>query len=189
VIVIVDEVGTNIASLQFACARLGKETIMSSNPKEIMAASHVILPGVSTAGRAMDQLTRKGLVETIQHLKQPVLGICSGMQILFDWSEEGDVKGLGLFSQKVNKLRTGAKHYLPHMGWNTLTIEELNCPLLKNIPDQSYVYFVHSFATGMGKYTKASCEHGVKFSAIVSKNNFYGTQFHPRDLEKWVQRY
>lgn len=179
-IVIIDNVGTNVTSLQLALKRLGEKSVISSNPKEIQAASHVILPGVSTAERAMSQLNQRGLIEIVCSLTQPVLGICSGMQIMFDWSEEGRVDGLGIFSQKVKKIQARDDLYVPHMGWNTLNfIKENTCPLLKKIDNESYVYFVHSFVTDVGEYTTASTEYGILFSAIVAKNNFFGTQFHP----------
>lgn len=179
-IVIIDNVGTNVTSLKFALKRLGKSSILSSNLKEIQKASHVILPGVSTAERAMNQLNQQGLNETVRSLTQPVLGICSGMQIMFDWSEEGSIAGLGIFSQKVEKIQPKANLSVPHMGWNSLEfIKDKPCPLLNDIDDASYVYFVHSFATDIGEYTVASTEHGLRFSAIVAKNNFFGTQFHP----------
>jgi imidazole glycerol-phosphate synthase subunit HisH len=100
---------------------------------------------------------------------------------LFNWSEENNINCLGVFPEKVKKLTADvdAKRYLPHMGWNTLGVLQSDCPLLKDIPDQSYVYYVHSFATPVREYTMASTEYGSHFSAIVAKNNFYGTQFHP----------
>jgi glutamine amidotransferase len=178
-IAIIDGSGTNIASIQFALTRLGKKFELTSDPQFIKESAHVIIPGVSTAQRAMNELKKRNLVQTIQSLKQPVLGICSGMQILFDWCEEGQVEGLGIFTDKVNKISPQENLTLPHMGWNTLKLEKPNCALLCDIAEKDYVYFVHSFAAKIGEYTVASSEYGSSFSAVVAKDNFFGTQFHP----------
>uniref|UniRef100_A0A0Q9YMC4 Imidazole glycerol phosphate synthase subunit HisH n=1 Tax=Candidatus Berkiella aquae TaxID=295108 RepID=A0A0Q9YMC4_9GAMM len=176
---IVNNVGTNVASLQYACERLGKEVMLSSDPKLIKSAAYILLPGVSTASRAMMQLKQARLVDTIRSLTQPVLGICSGMQILFDWSEEGNVSGLGLFNEKVRKIEMSNGFYLPHMGWNNIHILNKNCALLNGVADQSDVYYVHSFAAPVNADTVASTKHSELFSAVVAKDNFFGTQFHP----------
>lgn len=178
-IVIIDKVGTNIASLQFALERLGQQPVITADPKIIQAASHVILPGVSTAARAMDQLIEAELLGTLRSLTQPVLGICSGMQILFASSEEGAVDGIGIYANKVEKLTLCSGFALPHMGWNTLRIIEPNCALLAGISEQDFVYFVHSYAAKLCEETVASADYGVSFTAVVAKKNFYGTQFHP----------
>lgn len=187
-IVIVEGCGSNIASIQFALKRLNKDFVLSSDANIIKQASHVIIPGVSTAKRAMTQLTQLKLVETIQSLQQPVLGICSGMQILFEWCEEGQVNGLGIFSDKVEKLTQNQNLALPHMGWNTIKFNQPQHPLLTGIETNEYVYFVHSFAAKINNYTIASSEYGVPFSAIVAKNNFFGTQFHPERSSKVGER-
>lgn len=180
-IVIVESVGTNVASLIFACERLNKAVTLSSEWEVISTASHVILPGVSTAKRAMQKLEENKLTQKLFTLKQPVLGICSGMQILFKSSEEDNAECLNIFPEQVKKIipNNEAGRYLPHMGWNTLDIIQKNNKLLKNIKDKSYVYYVHSYATKVEEYTIASTEYGDAFSAIVAKNNFYGMQFHP----------
>ncbi len=178
-IVIVEGCGTNLASIQFALKRLKKTYCVSACVEQIKQASHVIIPGVSTANRALAQLERRSLIETIKSLQQPVLGICSGMQILFNWCEEGAVGGLGVFPDKVTQISCNDTVRVPHMGWNTLNIRKPECPLLVGVQEKDYVYFVHSFAAPIGKFTVASSEHGMTFSSVVAKDNFYGTQFHP----------
>lgn len=178
-IAIVAGCGSNVASIQYALNRMGKTSIITSCPNTIKRASYVIIPGVSTAQRALDQLKKSQLIDVILSLQQPVLGICSGMQILFQWCCEGEIPGLGIFPEKVNKLFSSIHLPLPHMGWNTLAIQSKTCPLLEGINDNDYVYFVHSFAAPIGEYTAASSEYGVEFSAVVVEKNFYGTQFHP----------
>jgi len=178
-ITIVESGGANIASIQCALARLGVNAELSRDPNTIRQSSHVILPGVGSAGNAMQQLQKNSLVDVIPALTQPVLGICLGMQLLFDFSAENDSECLGIIPGKINKLTSKhEKLIVPHMGWNTLTILERN-RLLKNIPIHSYSYFVHSYAASIGKFTCASTFYGENFSAVVQKNNFYGTQFHP----------
>ncbi len=177
-IAVIDGCGTNVASVLFALERLGKTYSLTADPKVITKASHVIIPGVSTAKRAMGQLQEKGLLQTILNCQQPVLGICSGMQILFDSSAEGDVAGMGVFPQSVNKLPQDG-YPLPHMGWNKLIMKQPEHFLLNGITQLDHVYFVHSFAAPVVEHTVASCIYGVEFSAIVAKGNFYGTQFHP----------
>jgi glutamine amidotransferase len=178
-IAIIEGCGTNVASVQYALLRLGKESVLTSNPMVIKNASHVIIPGVSTAKRALMQLSQRNLIDVIYNLKQPVLGICSGMQILFKWCAEGNVEGLNIFSERVDKLC----QLTLHMGWNTLefnpAIISKHYKLLQGINNQSYVYFVHSYAAGVNNDTLARAQFGKPFSAIVAKNNFYGTQFHP----------
>lgn len=176
---IIDKVGTNIASLQFALERLGKQPIITTDAKKIQAASHVILPGVSTVARAMYQLTEANLLPTLRSLTQPVLGICSGMQILFATSEEGMADGIGIYANNVTKLPVSSAYTLPHMGWNTLSIKKADCALLAGISEQDFVYFVHSYAANLSEETVASAEYGTTFSAVVAKNNYFGTQFHP----------
>lgn len=177
-IAVIDGCGTNIASILFALERLNKKYELTSEPEKIKAASHIIIPGVSTAKRALEKLQEKRLKEVLKQCQQPVLGICSGMQILFSWCAEGEVSGLNIFPEKVNLLQVHNLP-LPHMGWNTLKMISSGHFLLEGLNEKDYVYFVHSFAAPVGEYTVASCTYSMPFSAIIAKNNFYGTQFHP----------
>jgi imidazole glycerol-phosphate synthase subunit HisH len=177
-IVIIDGCGANIASVQFAIQRLGKKCILSADPAVIASASHVILPGVGTAAKTMAQLEKFQLLNVLRGLTQPVLGICLGMQILFKYSEEGRVDCLGILSGKVNNLPKKTGLCIPHMGWNQLKIQR-ETPLLAGIENNSYVYFVHSYAAEVSENTIASTDYTNSFSAIIQKNNYYGVQFHP----------
>ncbi|MEI8055443.1 MAG: imidazole glycerol phosphate synthase subunit HisH [bacterium] len=177
-ITIVDSGGTNIASIKFALKRLGVEARLSHNAEVIKKSSHVILPGVGSAATAMDRLKKYKLINTLQSLKQPVLGICLGMQLLFDFSEEGNVECLKLIPGKIKKLSKKNKLSMPHIGWNTFEIIKKN-QLLKNITDNSYAYFVHSFSAPTTEHTAAITHYGKAFSAIIQYKNFFGTQFHP----------
>ena len=178
-IVIIDGCGTNIASVQFALERLGKKSLLTSDVTAIKSASHIIIPGVNTAKQAMDQLKKIQLVDVISQLQKPVLGICSGMQILYEFSYENNVNCLGIFPGEIIKLPQSSELPIPHMGWNQLQISSKSSPLLKNIQDGSYVYYVHSFAAPLNKNTIAATKYGQVFSAIVQNKNFYGVQFHP----------
>lgn len=175
-ITIVDSGGANIASILFALDRLGVHAAVSADADEIKNASHVILPGVGSADKIMQRLNFLQLGDVIRALTKPVLGICVGMQVLFEFSEEGGVACLNIIPGKITKL-TG-EVILPHMGWNTLDITQ-NSPLLKNIPNASYVYFVHGFNAPILACTVASVYYGELFSAVVQHQNFFGMQFHP----------
>ena len=180
-IAIVDTGGANIASVVNAFYRLGLSAKLTDDATLIREASHVILPGVGAAEDSMNRLNAKGLVEVIRSLTQPVLGICLGMQLLFEKSEEGNVDCLGIFPGTVSAMLPNAKREItiPHMGWNELRIENSQHPLVQSLPAPSYVYFVHSYCAPMGDWVAATANHGVEVPAIVSKNNFMGTQFHP----------
>lgn len=176
-IVIVDTGCANLASVGFAFDRLGANKIITQNIKTIQSAERVILPGVGAAPYAMEQLKARGLIKVLQNLKQPVMGICLGMQLLFDRSDEGGVAGLGLVKGQVQDLDT-QNLPSPHMGWNSL--ENLqNDPLLEGVSEGTHAYFVHSYAVPVDTYTLASSTHGTPFSAIVKQDNIYGCQFHP----------
>lgn len=178
-ITIIDSGGANIASIQFALERLGVIAELSNEADIIKKSSHIILPGVGSAGSVMKRLKDLALIEVIRSLNQPVLGICLGMQILFDFSEEGNVECLGLIPGKVLKIATNDKRLIvPHMGWNTLDIIESKL-IMKDVPNGSYAYFIHSYAAPVGKHTSVMACYGENFSAAVQHNNFYGTQFHP----------
>jgi len=178
--------GANLASIIFALQRLNISAKLTTDREKIINASHVILPGVGTAAYAMNRLNELKLCETLCTLTQPVLGICLGMQLLYESSAEsaadtgGDVKCLGVIPGKANRLLPSPQTNItiPHMGWNTLEIIN-DSPLLQGISNRSYVYFVHSYAVPITPTTSAAAQHGVKFTAICQWHNFYGTQFHP----------
>lgn len=176
-IVVVDSGGANIASVLHALRRLGIDPQFSADAATISQASRVILPGVGAAGRAMEVLRGHGLVDVIRGLTQPVLGICLGMQLLFESSEEDDTDLLGLIPGRLTRLAEQPGCRVPHMGWNVLhsTRPDTLCDPL----DSQWFYFVHSYAAPLGSFTVASSTHGRAFSAVVRQGNFYGAQFHP----------
>lgn len=181
-IVIIDTGCANLSSVKFAIERLGYEVTVSKEPAILQQASKLFLPGVGTAKEAMANLIERDLVEQIKKLTQPVLGICLGMQMLATASEEGFgeqpvIETLGIVEGHIQKMDV-APLRSPHMGWNKVTAEENN-PLFKDIPADSYFYFVHSYALPVNKNTIASCDYGKPFTAAVNKDNFYGVQFHP----------
>ena len=179
-IAIIDSGGANIASVRFALERLGVDSVLTADPAVISAAERVILPGVGAAPVAMAQLGRAGLVECIRGLTQPVLGICLGMQLLFERSEEGDTPLLGLVGGTCGAFNPGMGLTVPHMGWNRLLPQgEGRHPLLSGVEDCAHVYFVHSYAAPVSADTVASCSYGVDFTALVARGNFMGAQFHP----------
>ncbi len=182
-IVVLEGCGSNLASIQYALKRLDKAFVLTRDQALIEKADYVIIPGVSTAKRALESLNDAGLAPTIKNLRCPVLGICSGMQILYDWCEEGGLHGLGILSGQVKKLNV-SNQPLPHMGWNNLCDLNPQSKILKGIKSSDYVYFVHSFAAGIDKNTVAVCDYAEKFTAVVEKDNFYGTQFHPEKSGK-----
>jgi glutamine amidotransferase len=175
---IIDSGGANIASVRYAIERLGVSAELTTDPERVRTASHVILPGVGMAAHCMARLQELNLVETIKQLKQPLLGICIGMQLLFDSSDEGDVRCLGVLPGRLQRFPERSKLPVPHMGWNQLQVLRPSL-LTQGIHAQDYVYFVHSFAAPVGAMTLASSEYGAPFSAIVQKDNIYGVQFHP----------
>jgi glutamine amidotransferase len=175
---IVDSGGANIASVRFALERLGVRSELTADPAIIRSAERVILPGVGSAQEGMKRLQAKGLVDCVRSLKQPVLGVCLGMQLLFESSEEGATPSLGLIPGKVTLLPESPGITVPHMGWNTLTVRKDN-PLLRGFGADTRFYFVHSYAGPVNEFTLASCEHGTAFAAVVQRGNFWGAQFHP----------
>ena len=178
-IAIISAYGANYASIQYALKRINVEAILTTDPNIILSADKVILPGVSNAGHAMQKLQQAGLIDTIKQLTQPFLGICLGMQLLYDETEEGDVKGLSLFKGMVQKIKPQPGITIPHMGWNEINILQPSSALLKDIKNQSHCYFVHSFAAPITDETTATSTHGDSFAATVENNNFFATQFHP----------
>lgn len=175
---IIDSGGANIASLQFAIERLGVESELTTDPKRVSAASHVLLPGVGAAADCMSRLQRAGLVDTVRSLKQPLLGICVGMQLMFESSEEGNVECLGLLPGRVQRFVDMGDLPVPHMGWNQLEFQP-GSPLLDDIDPGAYVYYVHSYAAPVNRLTLAITHYGKPFSAIVQRDNVFGVQFHP----------
>jgi glutamine amidotransferase len=176
--VIIDSGGANLASLQFAFERLGAKTRVTADAAEIRSAPRVILPGVGSAANAMARLRNSHVAELLPLLTQPVLGICLGMQLLFARSEEGETECLGILPDSVKRLQPIDGRPVPHMGWNQLAPVRED-PLLDGIAPNDYVYFVHSFAAPISDVTLASADYGTALSAIVRRDNFWGTQFHP----------
>lgn len=174
-IVIIDYGAGNIQSIIFAIKRLGYEAVLSHDAEEIRNADKVIFPGVGEASSAMVKLRATGLDKLIPKLKQPVLGICLGMQLMCNASEEGNTEGLGIFDLDVVKFSNKVK--VPQIGWNQ--ISDLKSELFANVPDKSYIYLVHSFYAPIGKESIAISEYEVEYSAALQKDNFYGVQFHP----------
>lgn len=179
-IVIVNTGCANISSVRFALERLGVSVEVSDNLEVIKAADKVFLPGVGSAFAAMRSIEAKQLSDTLRGLTQPVLGVCLGMQLMVETSDEtrsGVIKCLGLMPGHVARMQAGELR-LPHMGWNTVTPVS-DSPLFNGIPAGTYFYFVHSFAVPVYDKTLASCEYGQAFSAALHSNNFFGVQFHP----------
>ena len=174
-IVIINYGAGNIQSIMFAIERLGFKATLSNNPAEIKAADKVIFPGVGEASSAMKMLLESGLDNLIPTLKQPVLGICLGMQLMCKQSEEGNTKGLGIFD--VDVLKFSPKVKVPQMGWNT--IYNLKSPLFDGIAENEYMYLVHSFYAPDCAESIATTNYEVEYASALQKDNFYGTQFHP----------
>ena len=176
-VAVVDSGGANISSVLHALRRLGVEPAFTADARVISEAERVILPGVGAAGRAMEVLNTHGLPDVLRNLKQPVLGICLGMQLLFESSEEDDATMLGLIPARLEKLDGSRGLRVPHMGWNSIRNQKED-PLTREL-DRQWFYFVHSYAAPIGSWTLSSSTHGDTFSAIVRQENFYGAQFHP----------
>ena len=177
-IAIIDYEAGNICSVENALSRLGATYELTASPEVIRKADKVILPGVGNAAKAMESLRQSGLDEVICQLRQPVLGICVGMQLMCRGSEEGPVECMGLFDTRVKRFDDTPDAKVPHMGWNS--IGNLESKLFKGLSEGSFVYFVHSYFPGLCTDTIATCRHGsTLFSAALRWENFYGTQFHP----------
>ncbi|NIL93673.1 MAG: imidazole glycerol phosphate synthase subunit HisH [Woeseiaceae bacterium] len=177
-IAIIDSGGANIASLLYAFERLGARAGLTTDPGEIRGASRVVLPGVGAARDAMDRLRDQGLVDVIRNLTQPVLGICLGMQLLADASEEDDVDCLGIVPGTAQRLASSAGCPVPNMGWCSITKTGRH-DVLRSTQDGSYFYFLHSYALPVSNCTIATAVHAEPFSAVVQKDNFVAAQFHP----------
>ncbi|RPE82006.1 imidazole glycerol phosphate synthase subunit HisH [Vulcaniibacterium tengchongense] len=177
-VVLIDSGGANIGSVRYAFERLGVRARLSADPGEIAAADRVVLPGVGAAAAGMARLRALGLVELVRGLRQPLLGICLGMQLLFEASEEGETECLGLLPGRVRKLAGGPGLRVPHMGWNALARRRED-PLLAGIGDGAQAYFVHGYAAPVSADTLAASEHGEAFAAVVRRGRCWGAQFHP----------
>ncbi|MDJ0654760.1 MAG: imidazole glycerol phosphate synthase subunit HisH [Xanthomonadales bacterium] len=183
-VVMVDSGGANIGSVVYALERLGVKARLSADPELIQAAERVILPGVGAAAEGMRRLGEHGLVELIPRLRQPVLGICLGMQLMFQGSAEGATDCLGVFQGRAGLLPDDPDHRVPHMGWNGLRFPR-SCPLFQGVEQGSHVYFVHSYALPVTDDIVAVADHGIEFGAAAWRDNFYATQFHP-ERSAWV---
>ncbi len=180
-IVLIEYGAGNTRSVTYALQRLGLEASLTSDPERIRRAGRVIFPGVGQAASAMEKLRQNGLDKLIPELRQPVLGVCLGLQLMCRHSTEGDTPGMGIFDAGVIHFHdrpedtNGLK--IPHMGWNRVLPKD--SLLLQGVPEGSYFYFVHSYFAEIGEDTKGVTEYGVPFSAVMEKNNFFATQFHP----------
>ena len=177
-IVLLDSGGANLGSVQAAFARLGHEAPVSSDWARIRAATHVVLPGVGAAASAMARLRENGLDTLVARLSQPLIGICIGMQLLYERSEEGATECLGLLPGTVSRLPENPGVRVPHMGWNTLQATGTTHPLMAGL-DGAWVYFVHSYAAAPSPAALATCTHGGPFAAVVASGGVMGAQFHP----------
>ena len=177
-VAIIDYNAGNVRSVLYAMERLGAEAVLTDDHEVIRSASHVIFPGVGEANTTMRHLRARGLDELIPSLRQPVLGICLGMQLLCAYSEENDTRCLGIIPQQVLRFRPLNGEKVPHMGWNSLRqVEE---GLFDPKTDEgAFVYFVHSYFVENGPYSTATCDHINPFCAALRKDNFHATQFHP----------
>lgn len=179
-IVIIDYGAGNIQSIRFAFERLGLSPSLSNDAEEIRQADRVIFPGVGEAGSAMAKLRQSKLEQLIPELTQPVLGICLGMQLMCRHSEEGDTEGLGIFDTEV--MRFPEQQKVPQIGWNS--IHDLKSGIFKGIPENEYIYLVHSYYAPVCGDSIALCEYGFTYSAALARDNFYGLQFHPEKSGK-----
>ena len=173
-VAIIDSGGSNLRSVAKAVDRLNKSYVITDIADEIMKASFVILPGVGSAKNVMSELKNKDLIDVINNLKQPVLGICIGMQILFEYSAEGNTKCLGLIEGDIQKFDESTDLKVPQMGWNKVTFSDQKLKKFNN-----YYYFANSYYSDIQKHTTATSEYGDIFTSVVEKNNFLGCQFHP----------
>lgn len=169
----------NIRSVLFALERLGVEATVTDDPEELRSADKVIFPGVGEASTAMSYLKERKLDQLIKDLKQPVLGICLGMQLLCKYSEENDTECMGVFDLPVKKFQSPVANLLkiPQIGWNN--IAGLHSVIFEHVPENSYMYFVHSYFVALGPETTAIANYVINYSAALQKDNFYAVQFHP----------
>ena len=182
-VVIIDYGAGNVRSVQFALERVGIQAKLTNDPETIRTADRIIFPGQGAAASAMLKLRQCGLDQLLPQLKQPLLGICLGMQLLFESSAEGDTQGLGIISGQVKRFTQGK---IPLMGWNT--IGQLKGPLFSQIPESAYMYLVHSYYAPLVSETIATANYGIPYTVAVQKDNFFGVQFHPEKSSKAGQQ-
>ncbi len=177
-VAIIDSIGSNMASLIFALKRIDLKIEVTSDILSLRKASHIILPGVGAAKNAMMRLRQKELINEISNLSKPTLGICLGMQIFMDSSLEDDTECLGLISNICKPFESTKDYPVPHMGWNKVYFNT-DSELTKNLPDEEYYYFVHSYYVPFCDETIGITKYPIDFSAVIERDNFFGTQFHP----------
>jgi len=178
-VAVVDSGGANITSVLFALERLGAPAKLTADAAEIAASSHVLLPGVGAAGPGMAKLHQRDLVPCLRELRQPIMGVCLGMQLMYERSTEGNVECLGLLKGEVRRFKDGPDLTVPHMGWNDVTPARSGDPLLAGLAPGQQAYYVHSFFAPVTDDTVATCDYGAPFAAMVHRGNLYGCQFHP----------
>lgn len=193
-IIIIDYGMGNLRSVAKAFEHIGKKVVVTSDRKKILNSSLVVLPGVGSFSAAMTNLKKLNLIETVKNIitaGKPFLGLCLGMQILFEKSEEGNCRGLGIFQGKVKKFPYKHNLKIPHMGWNNVKIagsrkSELGSKIFKNIPDDSYFYFVHSFyvVPKDKNIIAATSNYGINYASLIFHKNIFATQFHPEKSQK-----
>ena len=181
-IALIDYDAGNMKSVEKALQLIGEDVLVTRDPKEILAADKVVLPGVGSFGDAMENLHHFGLVPVIHQVvqeKTPFLGICLGLQLLFEKSEESPgVEGLGILKGEILRIPAAEGLKIPHMGWNNIRFPNKG-RLFAGVPEDAYVYFVHSYYVPVTAYCIATCDYQCSFAAAICKNNFYGCQFHP----------
>ncbi len=168
----------NTASMLFALERLGERPRLTADRRELAEAERLVFPGVGSAGFAAERIAALGVADTLRSFPRPLMGVCLGMQMLYTRSEEGDAEGLGLIPGDVRRLTPAPERPVPHMGWNRLSPERPDDPLLEGV-GEAFVYFVHGYAAPVGEETVSSAEYGEPFSAVVRRENVCGCQFHP----------
>lgn len=178
-VAIIDTGGANLSSITYALSRIGICCEVTATRDRIRSSSHVILPGVGFAAESMNRVNGGNLKQLIRTLTQPVLGICLGMQLLFDSSDEGDVRCLEIIPGRVTRMASSAGLSIPHMGWNALNVMPSGSVLFQGIPPDACFYFAHSFVAPVTARTIATFQYGKEYPAVVTLNNFLGVQFHP----------
>lgn len=178
-LVVIDIGVGNTASMVWALERLGARPVLTADPARAADAERLVFPGVGAAAYAMGRLQQLGLERVLKQFGRPLLGVCLGMQVLFEKSEEGDARGLGLLPGTVTRIEPSSDRPSPHMGWNRLSVVNQPDSLLDGVEDGAHAYFVHGYAADVVPATIATTDYGRTFSAMVRKNNVWGCQFHP----------